>query len=110
MLILLCGIILILKNLFHPGWIAEKEMEERNKEKNELANALSVSYEEVQRLRKESTEVSELCDIFVTACYPSAIRCAVVCGCRAVNVGGCAKCVSLLSAFVAVRRMRVSLI
>nr|KAG5703045.1 hypothetical protein BaRGS_016206 [Batillaria attramentaria] len=37
----------------------EKEMEERNKEKNELANALSVSYEEVQRLRKESTDAHE---------------------------------------------------
>ncbi|XP_070176721.1 centriolin-like isoform X2 [Littorina saxatilis] len=37
----------------------EKEMEERNKEKNELANALSVSYEEVQRLRKESTDELE---------------------------------------------------
>ena len=38
--------------------IVEREVLDRNEEKNELAKALSRSYEELQKLRTESAQVS----------------------------------------------------
>ena len=37
--------------------IVEREVLDRNEEKNELAKALSRSYEELQKLRTESAQV-----------------------------------------------------
>ncbi|KAH3778121.1 hypothetical protein DPMN_179574 [Dreissena polymorpha] len=39
-----------------PG-VSEQEIQDRNEEKNELAKALTRSYEELQKLRTESAQV-----------------------------------------------------
>jgi len=45
--------------------LSEQEVQDRNEEKNELAKALTRSYEELQKLRTESAQVHHQLHVYL---------------------------------------------